>query len=255
MIEICDISKTFKTSQGTVSALDQVNFTVERGEIFGIIGQSGAGKSTLIRCLNLLERPTSGDISIDGADITSLKGSALRKLRSSIGMIFQDFCLFQQKNVLNNVLFSSSLKASTPLGRAEARARAEELLELVGLADKAQLFPSQLSGGQKQRVAIARALMNRPSILLCDEATSALDTLTTQSVLELLKKINRELGVTIVLITHSLTVARRVCDRVAVMEQGRIVEIGQTAEVLDHPQSDVARNLVSFEIGDGSCLS
>ena len=210
--------------------------------MFGIIGASGAGKSTLVRCLNLLERPTEGSIIYDGRDITNLSGKALLELRAQVGMIFQNFSLFQQRTVLRNVTFPLELRGE----KKEAReARAHELLELVGLADLAQRYPSQLSGGQQQRVAIARALANNPKVMLCDEATSALDPRTTASILQLLQNINRNLGVTLVVITHSLPVASKICNRVAVIDQGRIVEEGVTAKVFSDPQSPVTRELLS----------
>lgn len=242
MIQIEDLHKTYEAAQGEEHvALCGINLTIEDGSIFGIIGQSGAGKSTLVRCLNLLERPTSGRVVIDGRDITGLSGKDLLEFRSSVGMIFQNFSLFQQRTVLRNVTFPLELRK---VDRSQAEARARELLELVGLADKCDKYPSQLSGGQQQRVAIARALANKPSIMLCDEATSALDSMTTHSILGLLKDINRELGVTIVLITHSLTVAELICDHLVVIDQGRIVEQGKTEDVFANPQSDVARQLL-----------
>jgi D-methionine transport system ATP-binding protein len=248
MIELRNISKVFQTSDGPFNALDDVSLTIGDGEIFGIIGESGAGKSTLVRCINLLEQPTSGTVSIDGTDVTSLAGAELRAQRADIGMIFQGFSLFQQRTVLDNVIFPSTLASSGKrISRAEAPERARKLLKLVGLEGKEDSYPSQLSGGQQQRVAIARALMTRPKILLCDEATSALDTLTTSQVLDLLAQINRELGVTIVLITHSLSVARRICGHICVMEQGKIVEQGTVDEVFGNPQADVTRALLQFE--------
>lgn len=248
MIELKNISKTFDTSAGQVAAIDDVSLTINSGEIFGIIGESGAGKSTLVRCINLLEQPTSGQVIIDGKEITGLSGKALREARGDIGMVFQSLSLFQQRTVLDNVIFPVTLASTgTRVTKAEAPERARKLLRIVGLEDKADAYPSQLSGGQQQRVAIARALMTRPSTLLCDEATSALDTLTTSSVLDLLAQINKELGVTIVLITHSLAVAKRICGRVAVMEAGRVVEQGTVAEVFGNPQAEVTRALLSFE--------
>ena len=242
MIRIEHLDKTF--GEGTDDphpVLHDVNLTIDRGDVFGIIGPSGAGKSTLVRCINLLERPTAGRVLIDGRDVTGYTGRALLDLRSSIGMIFQDFSLFQQRSVLDNVAFPLEVRR---VQRAERIARARELLELVGLSDKAGHYPSQLSGGQQQRVAIARALANRPRIMLCDEATSALDTRTTASILSLLESINRELGVTMVMITHSLSVARRTCNRIAVIDDGRIVEQGPTEEVFGNPQSAATRELL-----------
>ena len=252
MIELTNISKVFPTSSGSFTALDDVSLTIGSGEVFGIIGESGAGKSTLVRCINLLERPTSGTVSIDGRDVTRLTGRDLRELRADVGMIFQGFSLFQQRTVLDNVIFPSTLaSAGNRVSRAEAAGRARHLLKLVGLEGKEGSYPSQLSGGQQQRVAIARALMTSPKTLLCDEATSALDTLTTSSVLDLLARINRELGVTIVLITHSLAVARRICGRIAVMEHGHVEEQGTVAEVFGNPKAEVTRALLSFE-GEGA---
>lgn len=251
MIELKNISKSFETAAGTVRALDDVSLTIETGDVFGIIGESGAGKSTLVRCINLLEQPTSGSVVIDGRDVTSLRGRDLRELRADIGMIFQRFSLFEQRTVLDNVIFPATLASTGKrVSRTEAPERARKLLALVGLEGKEGSYPSQLSGGQQQRVAIARALMTQPKTLLCDEATSALDTLTTSQVLDLLGKINQELGVTIVLITHSLAVARRICGRIAVMDHGQLVEQGTAAEVFRNPQADVTRALLQFE-GEG----
>lgn len=242
MIEIQHLHKTFEGRKGESHvALKDINLTIEDGSIFGIIGQSGAGKSTLVRCINLLEHPTSGNILIDGRDVTNLTGKDLLEYRSSVGMIFQNFSLFQQRTVLQNVIFPLQLKHAD---RKESEQRARELLDMVGLIDKCDKYPSQLSGGQQQRVAIARALVNRPSIMLCDEATSALDTLTTHSILQLLKSINEELGVTLVFITHSLTVAELVCDSIVVIDAGQIVESGKTEDVFNNPQSPVTRKLL-----------
>ena len=229
MIELDHLEKVYLAREGSHRALHDVSLTIGEGEIFGIIGQSGAGKSTLVRCINLLERPTSGRILIDGVDVTNYQGRDLRRLREGIGMIFQNFSLFQQRTVLDNVMFPLTI-------RGEKKD-----------ADKAHRYPSELSGGQQQRVAIARALANNPRIMLCDEATSSLDTRTTVSVLNLLAKINKELGVTLVVITHSLAVARHICDRVAVIDEGVIVEEGPTRQVLENPQSEAARELVSFD--------
>ena len=250
MIELTDITKVFDNAAGQHRALDGVSLTIQTGEVFGIIGESGAGKSTLVRCINLLEQPTSGSVVIDGQDVTGLHGSDLRRLRADIGMIFQGINLFQQRTVLDNVVFPSTLaSAADRISGREAQDRGRELLKLVGLEGKEDSYPSQLSGGQQQRVAIARALMTRPKYLLCDEATSALDTLTTSQVLDLLARINEELGVTIVLITHSLAVARRICGRIAVMEAGRVVEEGTVARVFGNPQAEVTRALLQFEGG------
>ena len=242
MIQIEHLNKTYVSRQGeTHIALTDINLTIEDGSVFGIIGQSGAGKSTLVRCLNLLERPTSGSIIINGRDITSLSEKELREFRSSVSMVFQNFSLLQQRTVLRNVMFPLELRHAD---KKEAEKRARELLELVGLADKCDKYPSQLSGGQQQRVAIARALVNNPSIMLCDEATSALDSMTTHSILKLLKDINEKMGVTIVLITHSLAVAELICDNVVVIDEGKIVEEGKAEDIFANPQSDVARKLL-----------
>ena len=242
MIQLQHVCKTYGEGENAHHALRNVNLTIDDGDVFGIIGASGAGKSTLVRCLNLLERPTEGAILYDGRDITGLSGRALLELRSQVGLIFQNFSLFQQRTVLRNVTFPLELRGEK--GEA-ARKRAMELLELVGLADLAERYPSQLSGGQQQRVAIARALANNPKVMLCDEATSALDTRTTASILQLLQDINRELGVTLVVITHSLPVACKICNRVAVIDHGRIVEEGATAAVFGNPQSPVTRELLA----------
>ena len=241
MIEICHLSKVFRDTDPPTTVLNDVSLTVRDGEIFGIIGLSGAGKSTLVRCINLLEKPTEGEIRIDGRDVLSLSRKELLKLRQDIGMIFQSFNLFAQRSVLKNVCYPLEIAG---VKKAEAAARASELLELVGLADRAKAYPAQLSGGQKQRVAIARALATRPHYLLCDEATSALDPTTTQSILALLKEINRTMGVTVVIITHEMRVIDQICDRVAVIDQSRIAEIGNVSEVFANPQSEIARKLI-----------
>ena len=251
MIKLTNISKVYDTPAGPFHAIDDVTLSIGSGDIFGIIGESGAGKSTLVRCINLLEQPTSGSVVIDGHDVTSLRGRDLRELRADIGMIFQRFSLFEQRTVLDNVIFPATLASTGKrVSRAEAPERARKLLALVGLEGKEGSYPSQLSGGQQQRVAIARALMTSPKTLLCDEATSALDTLTTSQVLDLLGRINRELGVTIVLITHSLAVARRICNHVVVMDHGHGVEQGTAEEIFSNPQADVTRALLQFE-GEG----
>lgn len=251
MIELTNISKVYDTPAGPFHAIDDVTLSIGSGDIFGIIGESGAGKSTLVRCINLLEQPTSGSVVVDGHDVTSLRGRDLRELRADIGMIFQRFSLFEQRTVLDNVIFPATLASTGKrVSRAEAPERARKLLALVGLEGKEGSYPSQLSGGQQQRVSIARALMTSPKTLLCDEATSALDTLTTSQVLDLLGRINRELGVTIVLITHSLAVARRICNHVVVMDHGHVVEQGTAEEIFSNPQADVTRALLQFE-GEG----
>ena len=241
-ILVQDLHKTFQTKDGILEALKGVSLEIETGDIYGIIGMSGAGKSTLVRCMNYLEVPTQGKVVVQGKDLASLNGAQLRMQRQKMGMIFQHFNLLMQKNVLDNICFPLTIQG---VKKAQARQRAMELLEVVGLSDKAQAYPAQLSGGQKQRVAIARALASNPSILLCDEATSALDPQTTYSILELLKDINRKLGLTIVIITHQMSVVREICNRVAIMQAGRVVEEGSVAQIFAHPQSDVGRELVS----------
>lgn len=241
MIELRNLNKTFHTQDGALTALDDINLTVQDGEIFGIIGLSGAGKSTLVRCMNLLERPTHGEVLVDGQDLMKLSPAGLRKVRRNIGMIFQSYNLLEQRTVLRNVLYPLEL---THEDRRTARTRAMQLLELVGLADRASAYPAQLSGGQKQRVAIARALATSPHYLLCDEATSALDPTTTDSILALLQTINRTLGVTVVVITHEMAVVDRICHRVAVIDNSRIVEMGAVDAIFANPRSAIARELI-----------
>ena len=241
MIELKHLSKSYRTQEKEIVALEDINLTINDGEIFGIIGLSGAGKSTLVRCINLLEEPTDGQVIIDGKSVTELSRKELLKLRQSIGMIFQGFNLLAQRSVLNNVCYPLEIAG---VGRKEAKARAMELLHMVGLADRANYYPSQLSGGQKQRVAIARALATSPKYLLCDEATSALDPNTTRSILELLREINNSLGVTIVVITHEMKVIDQICDRVAVIDQSRIAEEGRVSDVFTNPKSQIARELI-----------
>ena len=250
MIEIKNLSKTFTLADGHVDALKDITLTVEDGDIFGIIGMSGAGKSTLVRCINLLERPTSGTVSINGQDLGTLSEKELRRVRRDVTMIFQHFNLLMQKNCLKNVCFPMELSG---VKKAEAEKRALELLEIVGLRDKALAYPSQLSGGQQQRVAIARALATDPKVLLCDEATSALDPSTTHSILELLREINRELGITIIIITHQMNVVESICRHVAILENGTIVETGEVGEVFSSPKSAAAQSLV-FPEGNSSIL-
>jgi len=241
MIEIRNLSKTFRGANGEVQALRDISLRIERGKIFGIIGMSGAGKSTLVRCINFLETPSEGTVLLDGRDLSLLTRKELYQARQSMGMIFQQFNLFMQRTALGNICFPLEI-AGTDKRDAELRAR--ELLELVGLADKADAYPSQLSGGQRQRVAIARALSTNPKVLLSDEATSALDPATTREVLGLLRDINRRLGITIVIITHEMRVIEEVCSRVAVIDESRIAEEGDVREVFTHPRSDAARRLV-----------
>lgn len=241
LIEIKNLCKTFGSGDGAVHALEDVSLSIEAGEIFGIIGLSGAGKSTLVRCMNLLERPTAGSVTVNGVELCRLTDKELRRARRDIGMIFQSFNLLMQRNALANVRFPLEL-AGVP--KREAGKRAQELLELVGLGDRAGAYPAQLSGGQKQRVAIARALATNPKVLLCDEATSALDPTTTESILELLRDLNRRLGVTVVVITHEMRVVERICSRVAIIADSRIAELGPVQEVFLHPQTEAAKRLV-----------
>ena len=241
MIELKHLGKIYSSASGSVEALKDVNLTIADGEIFGIIGLSGAGKSTLVRCINLLERPTSGEVWVDGRNLTTLSQKELLQVRRQIGMIFQSFNLLEQRTVLRNVCFPLEI-SGTP--KAEAKKRAEELLKVVGLADKAASFPSQLSGGQKQRVAIARALATNPRYLLCDEATSALDPKTTRQILELIGDINKKLGITVVIITHQMSVVKEVCNHVAILDDGEVVEEGLVSTVFSAPKSAAARHLV-----------
>jgi D-methionine transport system ATP-binding protein len=244
MIRIVDLEKTFVTKSATVHALSGINLDIREGEIFGIIGLSGAGKSTLVRCINYLETPTKGQVIVDGQELGSLNERDLRKARQSIGMIFQQFNLLAQRNVLDNICFPLEIAG---IKKKEARKRAKELLDMVGLADKEKAYPAQLSGGQKQRVAIARALATEPKVLLCDEATSALDPTTTKSILELLKEINQKLGITIVIITHEMSVIEAVCNRVAIIDKSKIAEIGDVAEIFASPKSQIGRQLIFTE--------
>ena len=246
-ILIQDVSKTFETIDGSVQALNHVSLSIVTGDIYGIIGMSGAGKSTLVRCMNFLEVPSEGKVLIDGKSLSEFSPKELRKEREKIGMIFQHFNLLMQKNVLENVCFPLYIQGKK---KAEARAKALELLEIVGLADRAKAYPAQLSGGQKQRVAIARALASDPQILLCDEATSALDPQTTSSILELLQDINQKFGITIVIITHQMSVVREICTHVAIMKDGEVKEQGLVEEIFSHPKSQVAKELISKDSGN-----
>ncbi|HQD39651.1 MAG: ATP-binding cassette domain-containing protein [Firmicutes bacterium] len=240
IIKIQDLSKSFDTPDGEIKVLDGINLEIYRGEIFGIIGVSGAGKSTLVRCINFLERPTSGKVFFDGKDLASLSQKELYRTRQSMGMIFQQFNLLMQRTALDNVCFPLEIAGTD---KKTARKKAKELLELVGLPDKANSYPSQLSGGQRQRVAIARALATDPKVLLCDEATSALDPSTTREVLALLKDINKRLNVTIVVITHEMKVVEEICNRVAIIDSHLIAEIGTVEEIFARPKSQAARRL------------
>lgn len=241
MIRLENVSKVFQTKSGTVTAVNHVTLEMKQGEIFGIIGFSGAGKSTLVRCMNLLERPTEGKVIIDGKDLMELKAKELRKVRRKIGMIFQHFNLMRSRTVYQNIAFP--LRKSS-LSKEKKEEKILSLLKLVDLVDKKDAYPSQLSGGQKQRVAIARALANEPDVLLCDEATSALDPQTTKSILKLLKRVNMELNITIVLITHEMAVVKDICDRVAIMEKGTLVEYGDTVDVFAHPKQAMTREFI-----------
>ena len=287
MIELRNLSKHFVTSDGPVDALKHVNLTINNGDIYGIIGMSGAGKSTLVRCINMLERPTEGSVLLDGRDLGSMSKKELREVRHSVTMIFQGFNLLMQRTCLKNVMLPLQLsripraqaeararKLLTRFGlpdaflkivmlplqlshvpRAKAEARARELLALVGLPDKAGAYPAQLSGGQQQRVAIARALATDPQVLLCDEATSALDPKTTHAILELIRDINRKLGITVIVITHQMSVVQEICNRVAILEHGEVVEEGEVAEVFSNPKADATRNLVYPEMADSTVLT
>ena len=241
MIEIKNLSKTYGHKDEAVYALKNININIESGDIYGIIGMSGAGKSTLIRCINMLERHTSGSVLIDGIDLTSAKEKELRKIRRKVTMIFQNFNLLMQKTCLKNICFPLELEG---VPKKEARKRAEELLELVGLPDKAKAYPAQLSGGQKQRIAIARALATNPEVLLLDEATSALDPSTTIQILDLIKEINEKLEITTVVITHEMSVVEKLCNHVAILDKGEIVEQGEVTTIFQNPKSEAAKQLV-----------
>ena len=247
MIEFRNISKIFKNENRTIEALKNINLTIEKGDIFGVIGFSGAGKSTLIRMVNLLEKPTSGQILVDGQDFSKLSEKELRQAKKNIGMIFQQFNLLGSKTVFDNVAMPLKLSKTPKSVIAE---RVHELLNFVGLSDKANSYPNQLSGGQKQRVGIARALATNPSILLCDEPTSALDPQTTTSILQLLKRVNQKYNVTILIITHEMEVIKQICDRVAVMQDGEIIEEGTILDIFSNPKTETARNFVHSVLRD-----
>ena len=251
MIEIKNLYKTFHTKAGDVDALKNINLTINNGDIYGIIGMSGAGKSTLVRCINMLERPTGGQVIIDGKNMELLSDKELREARRDITMIFQSFNLLMQRNCLKNVCFPMELAG---VKKAEAEKRAMELLELVGLPDKAKAYPAQLSGGQQQRVAIARALATNPKVLLCDEATSALDPNTTHSILSLIRDINKKLGITVVIITHQMSVVEEVCTHVAILDRGEVAEVGTVGAVFSSPKSNAGRRLV-FPNGEDDMVS
>ena len=256
MIELQHVSKTFENAGGRVDALRNVSLTIADGDIYGIIGMSGAGKSTLVRCINMLERPTEGRVIVDGQQLDAMTPAQLRAARREITMIFQRFNLLMQRTCLQNICFPMELAG---VGRKEARAKAWELLELVGLPDKAQAYPAQLSGGQQQRIAIARALATNPKVLLCDEATSALDPKTTRQILELIQDINRKLGITVVVITHQMSVVEEICDSVAILDGGVVVEQGSVQEIFANPKTAAAKRLVAPNGGsaarDLSCFA
>lgn len=241
IIQIKNVTKTFVGKDNQVEALKGISLDIEKGDIYGIIGMSGAGKSTLVRCLNFLERPTTGTVMVEGKDLSTMSEKELRRTRTGIAMIFQHFNLLMQRSVLDNVCFPMEIVG---VKKADARKRALELLEIVGLAEKAKSYPAQLSGGQKQRVAIARALANNPGILLCDEATSALDPTTTKSILQLLQQINRDFGITIVIITHEMAVVQEICSHVAIIDNGELAESGTVEEVFTSPRTAEAKRLV-----------
>jgi len=246
-VELKNLTKVFTNKADELTALKNINLTVEPGDIYGIIGMSGAGKSTLIRCINFLEHPTEGTVFIDGGDLSELDEKGLRSVRRDIAMIFQSFNLLMQRNVLDNVCFPLEIAG---ISKRDARKRAMELLEIVGLKGKAKAYPAQLSGGQKQRTAIARALAGDPKILLCDEATSALDPTTTQSILQLLKDINEKFGITIILITHEMSVIRQICSHVAIIEEGFLVEQGKVATIFENPQTEATRQMLGKKGGE-----
>ena len=252
MIEIRNLSKSFMTTDGQVDALRHVNLTINDGDIYGIIGMSGAGKSTLVRCINMLERPTEGTILLDGKDLGAMDKKALREVRHRVTMIFQGFNLLMQRTCLKNVTLPLRLSG---VKKADAEKRGRELLEVVGLPDKANAYPAQLSGGQQQRIAIARALATDPQVLLCDEATSALDPKTTHAILDLIRDINRKMGITVIVITHQMSVVQEICNRVAILEHGEVVEEGEVSAVFANPRAEATRNLVYPEMADGTMLA
>ena len=245
MIEIKNLSKTFNSGDGSVEALKNINITVNDGDIYGIIGMSGAGKSTLVRCIDMLERPSEGTVVINGVDIGALSEKELRPVRREVTMIFQGFNLLMQRNCLENIMFPLKLAGAKT---EDAKKRALELLDIVGLPDKAKAYPAQLSGGQQQRIAIARALATEPKVLLCDEATSALDPKTTHAILELIRDINRRLNITVIVITHQMSVVEEICNRVAILDDGAVVEEGEVSTVFNHPKSVAARRLVMPDV-------
>ena len=249
MIELRNLSKRFQTPDGQIDALRHINLTVNDGDIYGIIGMSGAGKSTLVRCINMLERPSEGAVILDGRNLGELSDKELRDIRHQVTMIFQSFNLLMQRTCLKNILLPLTLQG-TP--RKEAEERARELLRIVGLPDKANAYPAQLSGGQQQRIAIARALATNPKVLLCDEATSALDPKTTHTILDLIREINRQMGITVIVITHQMSVVQEICNRVAILENGAVVEEGEVSDVFTNPKATATQMLVYPELADGT---
>ncbi|MBR5301273.1 MAG: ATP-binding cassette domain-containing protein [Clostridia bacterium] len=248
LIELRHLTKTFRGKTQTVEALKDINLEINQGDIYGIIGMSGAGKSTLVRCINFLEKPTGGQVVIDGKDLAALAPKDLRKLRQEVSMIFQHFNLLQQRDVRGNIAFAMEIAG---MKKADIEKRVDEMLEIVGLTDRQHNYPSQLSGGQQQRVAIARALSTNPKIILCDEATSALDPQTTTSILNLLREINKKMGITIVIITHEMSVVESVCTHVAIIDNGNLVENGTVEDVFSQPKSDAAKKLIFRKAGAG----
>ena len=251
MIELKNLSKHFETADGSVDALRHINLTVQDGDIYGIIGMSGAGKSTLVRCINMLEKPTEGSVIWNGRDLGTMSEKELRAMRRRITMIFQSFNLLMQRTCIKNVTLPLRLSG---MNKNEAEKRGMELLDLVGLPDKANSYPAQLSGGQQQRVAIARALATDPEVLLCDEATSALDPKTTHAILELIREINKKLGITVIVITHQMSVVQEICNRVAILEHGEVVEEGDVSEVFSNPKANATKNLIYPELSDGAAI-
>lgn len=245
IISLKDMGKVFHTQNGAVRALEDINLDINRGEIFGIIGLSGAGKSTLVRCINYLEVPTEGDVIFEGQSLKKMNESQIRSIRRNMGMIFQQFNLLSQRNILDNVCFPLEIDG---VSKKEAKQRANRLLDVVGLADRQKAFPAQLSGGQKQRVAIARAIATNPKVLLCDEATSALDPNTTKQILELIKDINKKMGITVIVITHEMKVIESICDRVAIIENSKIAEAGKVEEIFSNPKSDIGKKLILGDV-------
>ena len=248
MIEICNLSKSFTTAGGTVDALRNVNLTIRDGDVYGIIGMSGAGKSTLVRCINMLERPTEGTVLLDGVNLGTLSKKKMQEMRHHVTMMFQSFNLLMQRNCLQNIMLPLKL---IHMPKDQAQKRAEELLNTVGMSDKAKAYPAQLSGGQQQRIAIARALATDPRVLLCDEATSALDPKTTHDILSLIREINQKLGITVIVITHQMSVVQEICNRVAILENGSVVEEGDVSEVFSNPQARATKRLVYPDMAAG----